>query len=257
MAENPTAVLQDANCNAFVESLHGYFHSTPVLWSPSALEVTAAAITSFLRISSANNRDTLPRCSRRANSKKEKSNLVTWNPSMRVIRWSLLSFDILVQWIYLGKLIFPSMKPEEEITVALNSIRLADMVEIAGIENVIVEHIKNIILENPAPPKKAWPHGRIGNNNMFHVSSQHLESAWKLPDGHPVRKMFAAASVEGYLTCKVPKYYQETREIPGFAEDLLDELNEVLSNLEGDEYRHSIFTEPISGQQFVICKGDA
>ncbi|TVY86621.1 hypothetical protein LAWI1_G008301 [Lachnellula willkommii] len=161
------------------------------------------------------------------------------------------SFDLLVQWIYLGKLAFPSMKPEEEITMALDFARLADMVEVIGMETVIAEHIKNIIFENPAPIDYTWGSSRHGDSNMFCVLSQHLKSAWKLPDGHPVRKLFAAASVEGYLRCDKPKFYQEIRDIPGFLADLLYETKKVLRNLQSFS-SETHFIEPISKKELII-----
>ena len=85
---------------------------------------------------------------------------------------------------------------------------------------------------------------------MACVLSQHLKSAWKLPDGHLVRKLFAAATVEGYLRCRKPKFHEEIRQIPGFAADLLDEVKEVVGNLETPR-DESIwyFKEPISGER--------
>ena len=43
------------------------------------------------------------------------------------------SFGMLIQWLYLGKIAFPSLKPEDEITLALDFARLADMVRNRGV----------------------------------------------------------------------------------------------------------------------------
>jgi hypothetical protein len=116
------------------------------------------------------------------------------------------SFEILVQWLYLGKAVFP-LKPEDEITLTLNVIRLADMVEVTGMKTDISEYIKTVILKNPAPSDQEWSGWRHTDSNMVCILSQHLRSAWKIPDGHPVRKLFAAAAVEGYLRCEKPKFH--------------------------------------------------
>jgi len=120
-------------------------------------------------------------------------------------------------------------------------------------ESFVSKRIKDVLLKYPAPP--VW-NERHGDMNMACVLSQHLRSAWKLPDGHPVRKLFAAATVEGYLRCEKPKFHQEIREIHGFATDLLDEANKVIGSLETPWNEScAYFREPISGIRLKFVKG--
>jgi hypothetical protein len=64
---------------------------------------------------------------------------------------STQSFQMLVQWVCLGRVVFGGSAPEEAITTAIEFTRLADMCGVTGMESLIAEHIKAIILANPAP----------------------------------------------------------------------------------------------------------
>ncbi|TVY37975.1 hypothetical protein LOCC1_G006240 [Lachnellula occidentalis] len=243
MAEDPTATLQDASCDAFVKSLLPLYSGPMVTIRVAGREYK---LSKHLICKQSRYFAKMFEEGKFKEGEEQSCDLEPIDDNDKVV--TTQSFDILVQWMYLGKLVFSSMKPDEEITVALDLVRLADMVEVTGLETLIAEHIKNIILKNPSPLDHKWDNQRHGDNNMFHISSQHLRSAWKLPDGHPVRKILAAASVEGYFRCSRPKFYQETREIPGFMGDLLDEIKEVLTKIR----MGTLFEEPISGDSFDI-----
>jgi len=62
---------------------------------------------------------------------------------------SARSFSMLVQWLVLGRVIFPifpQLSPEENIASTIEFVRLADMCQVKGMENVMADHIKFILL---------------------------------------------------------------------------------------------------------------
>ncbi|PMD31936.1 hypothetical protein L207DRAFT_519232, partial [Hyaloscypha variabilis F] len=105
---------------------------------------------------------------------------------------------MLVQWVCLGRVVFGESTLEETITTAIEFARLADMCRVTGMESLMAERIKAIILANPGPEDPEWL-GRAPDTNTFYLMSQHITSAVALPEGHPVRAILAAATVEGCL----------------------------------------------------------
>jgi hypothetical protein len=60
------------------------------------------------------------------------------------------SFKLLVQWLYLGRVIFSASTPEDSVSATLEFVRFADMCGVTGMESQMAEHIKAIIVANPA-----------------------------------------------------------------------------------------------------------
>ena len=54
---------------------------------------------------------------------------------------STQSFELLVQWLYLGRVIFDELKPEEDITATIEFVRFADMCGVTGMETLMAERI--------------------------------------------------------------------------------------------------------------------
>jgi hypothetical protein len=77
--------------------------------------------------------------------------------------FQLKAFKRLCSGVCLGRVVFGESAPEKAITTAIEFTRLADMCSVTGMESLIAEHIKAIILANPAP-----------ENNMF--------EKWRPPD---------------------------------------------------------------------------
>jgi hypothetical protein len=73
------------------------------------------------------------------------------------------------------------------------------MYGVTGMESLIVEHIKAIIIANPTSDDWKFQNNRHPDTNTYCLTSQHIISSALLPKGHPVRCIFAAAAVEGYL----------------------------------------------------------
>lgn len=153
---------------------------------------------------------------------------------------------MLVQWLYLGRVLFSESTPTECITATIEFVRLADMCDVTGMETLMAEHIKAIILANPAPEYGATAI-RDPDTNTYCLVGQHITSAVLLPDGHPVRKVLVTAAVEGYIRRDKHRLLKEIRESPNFAVDLLLQVKETLKTVDSDE-ANLTFKEPFSGK---------
>ena len=163
------------------------------------------------------------------------------------------SFQMLVQWVCIGRVVFGELPPEEAITTAIEFARLADMCGVTGMESLVAEHIKAIILANPAPEDWKFYMGRHPDTNTHCLTSQHIISAVSLPEGHSVRRILAAAAVEGYLRVDKCKFLKETLEVPDFLVDLLKAVRVTLGSLGYEEYKIN-FKDPISGNRLKLLK---
>ncbi|RDL37304.1 Uncharacterized protein BP5553_04737 [Venustampulla echinocandica] len=159
------------------------------------------------------------------------------------------SFEMLVQWLYLGRVLFSESSPAECITATIEFVRLADMCGVYGMETLMAEHIKAIILANPAPEHIVL--GRDPDTNTYCLLGQHITSAALLPDGHAIRKVLAIASVEGYIRRDKHKFLKEICESPGFAADLLLVVKETLKTVNLGE-PHITFKNPCSGMTLAF-----
>jgi hypothetical protein len=63
---------------------------------------------------------------------------------------STRSFQMLAQWLCLGRVVFSTSTQEEAITATIEFIRLADVCGVTGMESPMAEHIKAVILADPA-----------------------------------------------------------------------------------------------------------
>lgn len=154
---------------------------------------------------------------------------------------SVRGFELLVQWLYLGRVIFGKSTPKETITAAIEFVRFADMCGVTGMETLMAEHIKAIIIANPAPSS-----GK-SDTNTYCLTSRHIVSAASLPDGHPVRSLLAAAAVKRYLRDDNHKFLKEIQEVPNFYFDLLKAVKATLESLTTD-YNCIIAKDPITGE---------
>jgi len=164
---------------------------------------------------------------------------------------STQSFQILVQWICLGRVVFGELAPEEAITTAIEFARLADMCGVTCMESLVAEHIKAIMVANPAPEDSSFFMRRHPDTNTYCLTSQHIISAVALPEGHSVRGVLAAAAVEGYLRADNCKFLKETLEVPDFSVDLLKVVRATLGSVKYEEYK-TTFEDPISGNRLKL-----
>ncbi|CRL30973.1 BTB/POZ fold [Penicillium camemberti] len=140
---------------------------------------------------------------------------------------SVRSFEALIQWIYLRKVQFDSKGPEDQISATIELVRLADMCSITGMETQMAQYIKDILVANP-DPRCDDLFLRPIDTNTYCITRQHITWATSLPPGHSVRRILAAASVEGYLRDENYKFVQLTQEHPTFGSDLLQEVRSTI-----------------------------
>ena len=90
--------------------------------------------------------------------------------------------------------------------------------------------IKGVILEKPAPgdPLSSWERHQT---STYTVSRLGLSCGLAFANDYTVRKMLAMAVVEGYLRASEQKFHKETRDIPSFGFDVLNQVKLALNNL--------------------------
>ncbi|KAI9367343.1 hypothetical protein BJX61DRAFT_538144 [Aspergillus egyptiacus] len=125
------------------------------------------------------------------------------------------SFEILLQWMYLGRVLFEERSPTDRISAMIEFSRLADMLA-----------------------------------TFEHITTRHIDAVSRLPKRHPVRLLFPKAAVEGYINSKSSKIVEVCQQIPEFSADLLVELRSVLGNVTAHSmYNTSYFTDPLTGEK--------
>jgi hypothetical protein len=162
---------------------------------------------------------------------------------------SAQSFEALLQWLYLGRVKFDLELPEDQVSAAIELARLADMCLIPGLEDPMARYIKDILIANPEP--ETFFEERRVDINTYCLTTEHMISATSLPEGHAVRHVLAAASVEGYLRDENHKFAQEARAYPTFGADVLHELRKALNSLKVVNSAATV-EDPISGKRLEI-----
>jgi hypothetical protein len=120
------------------------------------------------------------------------------------------------------------------------------MCGVTGMEDLMAERIKAIIIANPAPVNRRFNMYRHPDTNTYCLTSHHITSAILLPDGHPVRILLAAEAVEGYLRFDKHKFLKECREIPAFSADLLAAVKDTLKTVYYHDKGDIMFRDPMS-----------
>jgi hypothetical protein len=157
---------------------------------------------------------------------------------------SVRSFELLIQCIYIGRVIVEKTTLAEEIEAIVEFARLADFCQVESMEKLLAERIKALI-GTKTDLTKYW--NPSPDNNTKYITSRAILWASFLPDDHAVRNTLAAASVEGYLLSNEHKFHKETRSIHNFAVDLPKEVKRTLGTLTGDRNTGVFFKDPISG----------
>ncbi|CZR66023.1 uncharacterized protein PAC_15923 [Phialocephala subalpina] len=164
---------------------------------------------------------------------------------------STRSFQMLSQWLCLGRVVFDELTPEESITAAIEFARLADMCSVTGMESLMSGHIKKVIISSaPPPPPKGLTETRDLDTNTHCLISQHIISVESLPAGHPVRGLLAAAVIEGYFCSDDFKFSKEA-ELPNFSIDLLKIIKATLKTLTNNQGGIA-FKDPFSGEMLGL-----
>ena len=64
---------------------------------------------------------------------------------------SVASVEYLLQWLHPGRVQFDLENPSDRVSAAIEFARLADMCDIGGIDEVMAQLIKEVIVNNHAP----------------------------------------------------------------------------------------------------------
>jgi len=115
----------------------------------------------------------------------------------------------------------------------------------------MAEYIKAVIIDNPPPDSKTFL--RAANTNTYYLTSKHIASGTSLSEEHPVRRVLAAAAVEGYLQDDNHKFLKETQEVTNFSADLLKAVKATLGSVE-HHYDQPRFKDPLSGEYVWLVK---
>ncbi|KAJ0418469.1 hypothetical protein BJY00DRAFT_324928 [Aspergillus carlsbadensis] len=158
------------------------------------------------------------------------------------------SFELLLQWLYLGRFILADESPTDRITAMIELARLADMAEIhdANMDAQIARFIQSTVLDNP-PKDNNWR--RSPNTNIHHITTEHIAAASHLPKGHPVRLLFARASIDAYLHSEDFRFSNEFHDVPEFAGDLLHELRGALESFKYGRGNSRTYHDPFLGKE--------
>lgn len=158
------------------------------------------------------------------------------------------SFQMLVQWMTLGRVVFGELEPVEAITCTIEFVRIADMCQVTGMETLMAERIKAILL---APRTNSTRCATISVTNTENITPQHINSAALLPRGHPVRCMLASAAVKGYLLKDEHKFWKEAQGNADFAVDLLEQVKLTLNTLRLHKSTISV-VDPLGREEFSL-----
>ncbi|KAE8320740.1 hypothetical protein BDV39DRAFT_211390 [Aspergillus sergii] len=157
------------------------------------------------------------------------------------------SFQLLLQWLYLGRFILGKKSPAESISAMIELARLADMLSIDNMESPAMEYIRATILANPPPDNGSW--FRDPNTNIHHITPGHVDAVSHLPKGHSVRMLLVKAAIDAYLHCDDFKFSEEIRNVPDLAADVLEELKIALQSVRFENYATCYFKDPLSGEE--------
>jgi hypothetical protein len=170
---------------------------------------------------------------------------------------SIQNFDLLVQYLYIGRINLEEFKPEDKITAIVGFARIADMCGLTGMESSLADQIEDVITLTSYIDMHASMAYRDPNLNLKWVTAHHIKSACRLPNSHAVRIILAKAAVEGYLRGKDFKFGQEIEDAPGFAADLLKAVKKtfntgvVVSHMQNGLTEVS-FEEPITQNKLPL-----
>lgn len=159
------------------------------------------------------------------------------------------SITALIQWLYHRRVRFNTEHPEEQITTAIELSRLADMCDVQGVGANMAEFIKDVLLI--ANPKPYPSRNEYNDLNTHSITEEHIDSATFLPQGHPMRCILAAASVEGFFKSKKYKPAEQARKQPTFGADLLEAARGTLCTLTYSECYMKV-RDPVTGEQIRV-----
>lgn len=109
---------------------------------------------------------------------------------------SIQSFEMLIQWLYIGRVcfgnLFGTIVENQKMTSIIEFLRIVDMCCVTDMEAAMAVQIRSIIMSAPT----LFRRGPIINPQ---ITPQHTRSALFLPSGHPVRDLVVNGAIEEYI----------------------------------------------------------
>lgn len=155
---------------------------------------------------------------------------------------------MLVQWLYLGRVNFGELEPEEAITATIAFPRISDMYKVTGMEASMAERIRDILLSTLGTGTSfVWP------TTAYCLTTQHTLSAALLPKGHAVRNVLVSAVVQIFLQGD-DRFLKEAEDIPdlALAVDLFREVKVALKCLPPGG-RRICFKSSLTGEYLCLA----
>jgi hypothetical protein len=153
---------------------------------------------------------------------------------------------MLLQWLYIGRVVFDELSSEEAITAILEFVRLTDMCGVRDMESMMATHITRLILADDT--SRAREHS---DPQTWCFKLQHMTSAAALPKGHIVRNRLAAAAVKAYFHFQDSRFVDKAEEYPDFSVDILIAMKATFRSLTSCK-RSVTFEDPLSGDLFDL-----
>jgi hypothetical protein len=112
----------------------------------------------------------------------------------------------------------------DSVSTVVEFVRIADWCDVTGMESIMAEQVKAIILANPAPISADL------DSNTYCLNSSYIISAANLPDGHPVRRVLGVAAAGAFFQEDNHMSSKEVREVASFISDLLEAIGDTLKS---------------------------
>jgi len=96
-----------------------------------------------------------------------------------------------------NRIVFGDSSPAEAIATLIEFARLVDMCNITGLDSLMANHIKQIILADKTVYNTVF--ATPPDQNTYHLMLEHIKAGVLLPEGHYVRKMLASTAVKDIL----------------------------------------------------------
>lgn len=176
---------------------------------------------------------------------------------------STRSFEVLLLWLYTGKIKCGTQEPGSKAATLIEFARLADMYGIIQVEARIAKQLRKIINQEIAykgSVDKESEDGSPTDNeddpdaNTHCFTAEDIRSVVNLPMGHRVRSLVAAASVAGFLLKKDYRFAKVAQEVPVFAADLLAQVHATIGGVQYDSTWMAYVTDPVTKRLLYLTK---
>lgn len=123
------------------------------------------------------------------------------------------SLENLLQWIYREKIIFTSRTPQDQISEGLEFLRMADMCDTHGMEQVLADYMQNVVKDV------------VLRERTNVILPQHIASTSLLPRNHPFRSVVAKALVLPLIENE--EFSLSLSDYPSICADILKEVRTI------------------------------